>query len=110
MEIVAQFGSSSLHQAKMSVTMHRRARRIDVGSPRDVFLQNIVLYGSRELFEVCSLLTGHGYVKRQKNCRRGIDGHGGGYMREGNAFEECLHVFERADGYSDFPYLAPRAR
>ena len=81
---------------------------MDVSSACDVFLQNIVLYRSREFFEVCSLLPGHGDIQGQKNRRRGIDGHGSGYSRQRNLFKKRLHVLERADGHAHFAHFAPR--
>src|SRR5581483_6894318 len=39
---------------------HRLRRRVDVGAACDVFLQNVVLHGSRQLTGISALAFGHG--------------------------------------------------
>ncbi len=65
--------------------------------------------GSRELFEIGSLLPGHSHVQRQENRCRGVNGHRSGDLRKRDAFEQLAHIVERADGHADLANLAARA-
>ncbi len=44
---------------------HGRARRIDVGAPGDVFLQDVILHSARELADVGALAAGHQHIQAQ---------------------------------------------
>ena len=88
---------------------HGRARRIDIGAARDIFLEDIVLYGAREVCEARSLLPGHGDIQGEENRRRGVDGHRSGDLAKRDAFKQSLHILERADGHADLAHLAARA-
>jgi len=80
---------------------HRGAHRIDVGSARDVFLEDIVLNGAGEFGEIGALFSCDGDVEAEKNCGRSVDGHGSGNAFERDLIEERFHVFERIDGYAN---------
>ena len=58
----------------------RRLGREHVGAARQVFLDDVVLDGARELGPVRALLVGDRDVKRQQPRRRGIDGHRGVHL------------------------------
>ena len=79
---------------------HGRPRRVDIGSARDVFLEDVVLDSARELAQVGALAARHQHVEAQQNRRRRIDGHGRGDVRQSNAVEQTMHVVQSADGHA----------
>ena len=85
---------------------HGVADGIDVGSARNVLLEDVVLHGAGELLHVGSGAAGDGNVERQQNARRRVDGHRGGDLVERDAVEEPLHVLDGVDGHSHFTDLA----
>ena len=89
---------------------HRRLGREDVGSARDVFLEDVVLDGSREGVHRDALLLRDGDVHRKKYRRRGVDGHRGRDLVEGDAVEEYLRVGKAVYRDADLAALADRHR
>ncbi|HTU03278.1 MAG TPA: methylmalonyl-CoA mutase family protein [Candidatus Sulfotelmatobacter sp.] len=83
-----------------------RPRRVDVGAARDVFLEDVVLDGAREIAPVRSLPLGDQRVQGEQDGRGRVDGHGGRDGLERNALEEGFHVGQgrnRHTDASDFP-------
>ncbi len=89
---------------------HRGPQRIDIGSARDVFFQDVVLHGAGKAFQIRALLLRHGDVQRQQNRGGRVDGHRSRDAFERNAVEERLHVFERINRDADFADFALRER
>jgi hypothetical protein len=84
----------------------RRRRREHVGAARQVFLDDVVLNGARQLGAGCARLVGDGNIKRQKpSCRR-IDRHRGIHLVERNAVEQGQHVSEVRDWNAYFTDFA----
>ena len=89
---------------------HRRTRRKDVFLLRDVFLENVVLQGARELRPIDALLLGHRQVHRPQDRGGRIDGHRDGDVAQRNAAKQNLHILERADRGAALAHLAFRQR
>ena len=51
---------------------------------------------------------GHRDIHGQKDRRRGVDGHGGADLVEGDPFEEELHIGQGIDGHAHFAHFALR--
>jgi hypothetical protein len=85
---------------------HRRTRREDVRPAREVFLDDVVLSGARELGDVGALLLGHHLVERQQPHGRGIDCHRSVGLLQRDAVEERPHVAEVPDRDADAADLA----
>ena len=77
---------------------HRGLRREDVFFLGDVLLEDVVLDRAAEFVHRHTLLLGGGDVHGPGNRRRGINGHRGGYLVQGDAVEENLHIAQRGDG------------
>ena len=84
--------------------------RENVGTARDVFLEDVVLDGAGKMADVCSLAAGHGDVEGKQDRSGGIDGHRSGDLGQVDAREQALHVFERVNGDADFSHFAERER
>ncbi len=98
-----QSGTFSFAQRKqVGDDAHRLVRRVNIGAARDVLLQHVVLHRARELASIDSLPPRNSNVKRQQNRSGRVDGHRRGNLRQIDAVEEALHVFDRVDGYTDF--------
>src|SRR5690606_8150531 len=78
----------------------------DVGPPGDVLLEDVVLDGAAQLCRGHALFLGDQLVEQQQDGGRGVDGHRGGHLAEGDALEEAAHVVERVDGHTDLPDLS----
>ena len=52
------------------------------------------------------LLFRHRQVHGQEHGARGVDGHGGGHLVQGDALEEALHVGQGVDGHPHLAHLA----
>ncbi len=88
----------------------RRPRRINVGAARDVLLQNVVLHRAGQPPRLRPLAPGRRHVQRQQNGGRRVDGHRGGNLLQGDAFEQKLHVLQGINGHSHathFPACLP---
>ena len=88
----------------------RRTWRKDVGAPRYVLFENVVLRGPADLLRLQSLLLGYGCVHRERDGCRPIHGQRRARFLERQSTENRLHVFERIDRYADDPDFAPGAR
>jgi len=81
---------------------HRGAHRINVCSPSDIFLEDIVLNGAGKFSEISTLFFCDGDIEAEKDGGGGVDGHGSGNTPQRYLIEERFHVFERIDGHTDF--------
>ena len=77
-----------------------RLGRINIGSARDVFLQNVVLDGSAKRFGGNTVLLRHRDVQGQQNGGGGVDGHRSGNLIQRNVLQQNFHVLDRSDGHS----------
>ncbi len=78
----------------------RGARRVDVGAPRDVFLQDVVLNRARQLGRRHVLPPSDGDVQRQQDDRGCVDGHRRRDAIERNGVEQRRHVLDRVDRHA----------
>ncbi len=85
---------------------HRGTRRVDVGPPGHVLLEDVVLDGAAQRFGGHALLLGHELVEQQQDGRRGVDGHRRRDLVEGQVGEQQAHVGEGVDGHADLAHLA----
>ncbi len=89
----------------------QRCRRwIDVRSPRDVFLEHVVLDRAGQRGRVGALLLGDQLVEQQQHRRRRVDRHRGGHLAERDLVEQDPHVLERVDRHPDLADLAGHSR
>ena len=84
---------------------HRRRRREDVGPPRQVLLDDVVLRGPGELRDVVPVLLGHRLVEREQPHRGGVDRHRRVHLVERDAVEERAHVADVGDRDADLADL-----
>ena len=84
--------------------------RIDVGSARGVFLQNIVLHRTAENFSRDLPPIRERDVHRQQDDGGGVDCHRCGNAIQRNAFEQLFHVVERIDGHPHAAHFASGQR
>ena len=98
-------GRCSAHQANRSVVMRSGRRRVDVGAAGDVLLEHVVLDRAGER-RVDPLLLPDQLVEEQEHGRRGVDGHRGRDLVEGDALEQPAHVGQGVDGHPDLADLA----
>src|SRR5207244_8644975 len=61
---------------------HRLPRRVDVGAPGDVLLEQVVLDRPADLGGGDALTVGHQFVEQQQDGGGGVDGHRGGDLVE----------------------------
>ena len=85
---------------------HGRARRVDIGAARNVFLQDVILDGSGDLGQIGALVARHQDIEAQQYRGRGIDGHRRGDAGQADVFKKPLHVGQRADGYAHASHFA----
>ena len=88
----------------------RRARRIDVGAARDVFLEDVVLDRPRQPRQAHTLPPRDRDVQRQQDDRSRVDRHRRRDAIERNAVEQRRHVVDRVDRDADPPHFALRER
>ncbi|MPL92518.1 hypothetical protein SDC9_38619 [bioreactor metagenome] len=81
---------------------HGRLRGEDVGSPGDVFLEDVVLDGSRKDIHGHALFLPHADVHGEENARGSVDRHGGGDLVQGDLVEKDFHVLKTVNGHSHF--------
>ena len=84
----------------------RRARRVDVGAPRQVFLQDVVLNRAAQRGERHAVLPGNRGVEREQDDGRRVDGHRRRDAIERDAVEQLRHVLDRVDGHAHSSDLA----
>ncbi len=87
---------------------HRGAGRVDVGSPGDVLLQDVVLDRAADLARRDALLLSGELVQEKKDRRRRVDRHRRRDPVEREPAEEDPHVLERIDRHADLAHLALR--
>ncbi len=85
---------------------HRRPRRIDVGVPGQVLLQDVVLDGAGQFRLGDPLLLGGHDEPGQDRQDRAVHRHRHGHLVEGDLVEEDLHVFDRVHGNTHLPDIA----
>ena len=84
-------------------------RRQDIGSARQVFLDDVVLNGALQFRNIRALFLGHGDIKRQKPGGCGVDCHRGVHLFQRNIGEQGPHVAQMRHGDADLANLACRA-
>ena len=75
--------------------------RIDVRAARDVFFENVVLYGARQRRARDAAFLGDDNVHREQRGGRRVDGHRRRDFVERNTVEQHVHVVDRIDGDTD---------
>ena len=86
----------------------RGTRWIDVGAASDVFLQDVVLHGSRESRERDALPPRHANVEGEEDDGRRVDRHRGRDPPQRNLVEERRHVLNGINRHTDFANLSGR--
>ena len=85
---------------------HPRTRRIDIRTPSDVLLEDIVLRSASECGKRNpSALSEHDQERQQGRCRR-VDGHRDGHVLKLNPLKEAIHVIEGSDRHPHSPNLS----
>ena len=85
-----------------------RAGGIDVGAPRDILLEHVVLDRAVELVRGNTLLLGGDDVHREHDGGGRVDRHARRDFVEGDVLEQCLHVVEGIDGDADLADFGDR--
>src|SRR5580692_2123656 len=85
---------------------HRRRWRIDVFLLRYVFLENVVLHGSGNLFPVRALLFCHDQIHGPQHRSGRVDSHRNRGALETDPAEKNLHILERINGHAALADLA----
>ncbi|GBD29431.1 hypothetical protein HRbin32_00520 [bacterium HR32] len=80
-------------------------RREDVGAPRHVLLQDVVLDGPVQAVPRHPLALGHAEQQSQQDGRRSVDGHGHRHAVQGDAVQQDLHVRQGAHRHPDLSDL-----
>ena len=88
----------------------RRFGREDVGPPRQIFLDDVVLCRAAQLGGSDALLLGVGDVQGEQPRRRGVDRHRRVHLRRRNAVEQRAHVPEMTDRHANLADLAASER
>ena len=83
-----------------------RTRREDMGAAGQVFLDDIVLGGAAESAPRHPGFFSRRDIKRQQPGCRGIDGHRGIHLVQGNIPKQGLHVTQMADWHADLADFA----
>ena len=83
----------------------RRARRIDVGAARDIFLQDVVLHRPREGAGRNSLSPRDGHVERQQNDGGRVDRHRRRDAVERDAVKQRGHILDGVDRDAHAPHF-----
>ncbi len=89
---------------------HARGRRVDVGIADHKLLEDVVLYGAREVLQRDALFLRCHDVEGENGQDGAVHGHGDGHLIERYALKEALHVLDTVDGYAGFSYVALHAR
>ncbi len=88
--------------------LERRLGREHIRSPRQVFLDDVVLNGAGQFPTRLTGLIGKRHVKRQQPRRRGIDRHRRVHLGKWYALQERAHIAQMADRHPDLADLAAR--
>mmetsp|Transcript_24008 Transcript_24008/g.44062 ORF Transcript_24008/g.44062 Transcript_24008/m.44062 type:complete len:371 (-) Transcript_24008:5902-7014(-) len=83
-------------------------RRANIGSARQVFLDQIVLHSALQGCRVRALFLGHRNIKRQEPRGRRIDRHRRIHLLQRNVLKEAPHIAQMRNGYADFAHFAAR--
>ena len=86
--------------------LHRGGRRIDVGVPHHVLLQDVVLDRPRELLRLHALLQGRDDVEGEHREHRAVHRHGNTDTIQRDAGEERLHVQDGIHGDARLAHVA----
>ncbi|RUS20806.1 hypothetical protein BC937DRAFT_94354 [Endogone sp. FLAS-F59071] len=89
---------------------HAWLRWVDKRVADHELLEDIILDGSREFFEVGTLLKPGDDIHGENWQHSTVHGHGNGHLIERNAVKQNLHVFNRVDSYSSHANVAHHTR
>ena len=84
-----------------------RGGRADIGSPAEVFLDQIVLNGALKRRDIGALFLCHRDIEGEQPWSRGIDRHGGVHLFQRDVLKKGAHVPEVTDRNPDLAHLAP---
>ena len=85
---------------------HRCFRRIDVRIADHEFLQDIILDGAAEFFELCPLLQSSDNIKGHYGQYRAVHGHGNRHLIQRDPVEQDLHVEYGINRHTGLPHIA----
>ena len=85
---------------------HGGARRVYVRISREIFLEDIVLYGPRKLLLRDSLFLCRDDIPRETGKNGTIHGHGDRHLIQRNLIEENLHILHGIYGDTGLPDIA----
>ena len=98
-----------LHQRKsVGHKPHGRRRGEDVRSPRDIFLEYVVLHRPGDLLQVRPLAARDRHVHAEENGGGGVDRHRRRHGFQRDVPEEDFHVGKRVDRHTHLPDLPVR--
>ena len=83
-----------------------RARRIDVGTARQVFLEDVVLGGAADLFRRETFLLRRHHVQREGDRSGAVHGQRRARLFERQAMENSFHILQRVDCDADHAHLS----
>ena len=89
---------------------HRGFRGIDVGVADHELLQNVVLNGSGELFELCALFQACDYIECENRKNGAVHRHGNGHLRKRDLVEQHFHIHNGIDSNARLADVADYAR
>ena len=87
----------------------RKLRRIDVGIPGNVLLQNIVLRSSPQLPLRDPLLQSSRSIQAEQNRSGRVDCHASADLAEIDSIEQPSHIVDTADSDSDLAHFPMRS-
>ena len=87
---------------------HGGIGREDVGAARQIFFNDIVLDGAGQAGALGTLIFRRRDVERQQPWRRGVNGHRGVHVGQGNAVKQRFHIAQMPDRHADLADLAVR--
>ncbi len=85
---------------------HRHFRGIDIGVAHHEFLEDVVLDGAAEFFELCPLFQGGHDVKCHHGKDGAVHGHGNRHLVERDPVEQDLHVEHGIDRHAGLAHVA----
>ena len=86
--------------------LERSGRREDVGTARQVFLDDVVLRRALQFGACHALSLRHPDVEREQPAGGRVDRHRRVHAAEGDSVQQGLHVADRVDRHADLPDLA----
>src|SRR5437879_8528991 len=87
----------------------RKLRRIDVGIPGNVLLQNIILRSSPQLRLRDPLLQSSRSIQAEQNRSGSVDCHASADLAEIDSIEQPSHIVDTADSASDLANFPMRS-